>query len=124
MNDFMQKVMYPIVNRRKQMNKYISFQDWSGSKSRNSSNQFVENSIHELLGENFAPTTKEYSSGTMNEFQNMIYLIAETDKILFPRGEGFMATIIKEEYDRSKGTQGVLEIIRKYVNWIDTDGKF
>ncbi|MCL2756057.1 MAG: hypothetical protein FWE45_03345 [Firmicutes bacterium] len=85
---------------------------------------FISRTIKELLGRDFQPITKEYSSHDMNELQNMVYLIEQTDNILFPNGEKYIAQIIKDEYDRSKGTQGVLDVINKYVKWVDITKRF
>ena len=86
-----------------------------------SSNSYIKKSIAELLGKDFKTIQgRTYSSKEMNEFQNALYLIRETDKLLFPNGEQYLASIIYDEYDQTKGPAGVIEIIRQYVNWVDT----
>jgi len=89
------------------------------AKDRDSSKEYIIRSIDELIEiPQVITPTHSYSSKNMTEFQKIIFLIEETNKILFGE-DNFFATIVYDEYDIENGIQGINEIIANYVNWVD-----
>jgi len=84
---------------------------------------FIIRSINEHLEHKNVktPITRTYSSKGMTEFQKLIFLIEETERVLFSKENRFMCSIIYDEYNINHGTQGLYEIIGHYINWIDTN---
>ena len=70
------------------------------------------------------PQTKEYSSKRQAEFENIVYLVDETEKLLFPDGEQYMSNLIFDEYNMDWGTKPLREILARYVVWLDTDKRY
>ena len=85
---------------------------------------YIFRCINELLDKDFKPIQRTFLSKGMTEAQVISYLIKETDKILFPSGECFVYNIIYDNYKESTGTKSILEIIRRFVNWQDTENRF
>ena len=85
---------------------------------------FVIRSIREYLGKNFNTINRTYSSKGMTETQAVRYLLNETDKLLFPNGERYIYNIIYDTYKEAAGTKAIFEIIRQFVNWVDTEKRF
>ena len=84
----------------------------------------IEGNITDLLEPNFKPIKKTYSSKDKNQLQVLVHLIQETDKIVFPNGEGFIASNIYDElteYGYSKGLDDLIGIVKKFVHWEDTN---
>ena len=84
---------------------------------------FIIKSITDLLDDEQLtqiPFTMEYSSKGMSEFQDYIYRIEQTNKLLFPSGENFFSTLIFDEYNINHGLHGLHLIIDYFVKWNDT----
>lgn len=83
-------------------------------------NDFIIKSIDELLEKNFKTFQGlTFSSKGMSEMQVAHFLVKETDKLLFPDGEGYFSSIVNDEYDDTQGPAGMLKIISRYANWVD-----
>jgi hypothetical protein len=85
---------------------------------------YVFRCISELLDKDFKPIQRTFSSKGMTEPQAVLYLIRETDKLLFPSGDGFVYNIVYDNYKELAGTKAILEILRQFVNWKDTENRF
>jgi len=79
--------------------------------------------IRKLLPQGL-PLQMSYKSNDMNEGQNTMFLIRESDKVLFPNGERLFSHIVTDDFNKDRGAKNNLEIIRKYINWIDIDGAY
>jgi len=67
------------------------------------------------------PLELTYSSTGRDEFQNLIYIIEQTDRAFFDGKERYFSNIIYDHYNIEHGAQGIHDIISHYVKWIDTD---
>ena len=79
--------------------------------------KYLTQSIEDYLGHKNFPVKASYSSQGMSEFQKLIYLIEETEKILFEDGYRVMMSIIFDAYNIKHGIKGVLEILNHFVIW-------
>lgn len=87
-------------------------------------NDFIIRSINDLLDKDFKRIQGHtFSSNGMDETQVAEFLINETDKILFPGGEQYFSSIVNDEYDKTQGVSGILEIITRFINWYDLSKK-
>jgi len=76
-----------------------------------------ENVTYDVLDN--MPSIKTYSSKGMTELQHILYLIEETDKLLFDSCCGIFTSVIFDEYNIEYGVEGLLEIIDNYIEWKD-----
>jgi len=86
--------------------------------------KFVNRSVRGMMERKqvpLLPYKKTYSAKNMSKFEKLIYLIGETEKILFPGGDRYFSTLLYDEYPIHLGIDGLFEIINIFVEWTETD---
>lgn len=71
--------------------------------------------------ENYLVPTREYSSKEMTELQELVFLMEETGKLLFPEMPDRVLSIMFDCYNIKYGTHGVREILNHFIKWKDTN---
>ena len=79
----------------------------------------IEDTLDERVLEKL-PLTGFYTSEAMSELDKLIYLIKETQKLTMPC-HSFMESIIYDLYDINNGTQGLYDIISRFMIWTDVN---
>ena len=94
--------------------------------SRGTSNEkdFAIRCIRDAVGKDFQTISKTFSSSDMTETQVVQYLIKETDKVLFQSDNSYVTSIVRDYYKDTTATAEILEVLRHFVNWVDTDKRF
>lgn len=67
------------------------------------------------------PLERTWSSRGRTEFQNLIYIIEQTDRVFFSGDERYFSNIIYDHYNIEHGVQGIYDIISCYIKWVDVD---
>ena len=77
-------------------------------------------SFKDLLGKTFTPIQKTYSSKGMKKNQVVDYLVELTEKELFAKRDETFRNVL---YGECRTDAEILEIIGRFIHWVDTDKK-